>query len=270
MTKENKTYELKVEKTIPKPAADVFRAIGEGRLFLNCSADTESLKINFTVGGKYSIEFLDHNMKNQGEFLEIIPFRRIAFTWCQDYDSNPEPDTKVVVELKDLGGKTALTLTHSGFEDLENKNAHEGGWSGGLNDLSQEISIGKIRMVRKFQTSVEKLFNSCKSPATFFGLMGDIDKGKVDFRVGGKYQVPGEKSEIRGEFLEIVPLKKIVFSWESAPCGEALTHDTKVTLLFEEDGENVSWLELLHEGLETESQQKTHRAGWDSVLKKLK
>ena len=42
-------YNLQVEKTILKPPAEVFRAIAEGRLFMNCSADHDSLKIDFKV-----------------------------------------------------------------------------------------------------------------------------------------------------------------------------------------------------------------------------
>ncbi|MDZ4677114.1 MAG: SRPBCC family protein [Oligoflexia bacterium] len=233
MANENKMHDLIVEKTIPKNAAEVFRAIGEGRLFLNCSADTELLKIDFKVGGKYSIEFLNYNMKNHGEFLEIIPNQKIVFTWCQDYDSNPIPDTKVVIILKDVGGKTALTLTHTGFTDLENKDAHQGGWNGGLDDLREEISNGKLRLARKYSLPVEKLYEICKSP----------------------------KSEITGDVIESVPNKKIVIKM-----GE-----TKVTLLFDtEDDKSSSWIELLHEGLKTETQQKTQRAGWDSLLKQLK
>jgi len=271
MANENSTYDLKVEKMILKSPAEVFRAIGEGRLFENCSADHDTLKIDFKVGGKYSIHFLTHDMKNQGEFLEVVPYQKIVFTWCQDYDSNPTPDTKVSIELKDLGGKTQLTLTHTGFTDKDNRDGHEGGWNGGLEDLGQEIANGKLRLMRKFPMTVEKLFEVCKNPSSFFGLMGDAQKGKVDFKVGGKYEIPTEKGPLSGEFLEIVPNQKIVFSWNSSCGGESPTRDTKVTLLFEADDEsNISWLELLHEGLETESQQKSHRAGWDSVMKRLK
>lgn len=234
MANESSTYDLKVEKVIPKTPAEVFRAIGEGRLFTNCGADHESMKIDFKVGGKYSIEFLNHNMKNQGEFLEIIPNQKIAFTWCQDYDSNPTPDTKVVIELKDLGGKTALTVTHTGFTDLENRNGHEGGWNGGLEDLSQEITNGRLRLMRKFPVPIERLYETCKNPSTF----------------------PGAK------LLETIPNEKIVFDFD---------HETKVTLTFESEDkkEDGSWITLIHEGLKTESQQKAHREGWDSLLKNL-
>jgi uncharacterized protein YndB with AHSA1/START domain len=68
--------------------------------------------------------------------------------------------------------------------------------------------------------------------------------------------------------LEITPNEKIVFSWEYG-CGEKLGSDSKVTLNFEADDEGDSWLELIHEGLHTEAQQKSHRAGWDWLLTQM-
>ncbi len=268
---EAKTYDLKVEKTIARPAAEVFRALSEGRLFQNCSADTESMKIDFRVGGKYEIHFKHVGMSTGGEFLEIVPVTKIVFTWCQDFGSNPVPDTVVNVELKEQSGKTYLTLIHSGFTDKEAMESHQGGWNGGLDDLTQEMVNGRLRFMRKIKVPVEKLYETCKNPSAFFGLMGDVRNGKVDFKVGGHYAIPTEKGELRGEFLEIVPNQKIVFSWKSAPCGEKLTRDTKVTLTFENDDDDaqVSWLGLLHEGLETEAQQKSHHAGWDWMLARL-
>ena len=236
MTKENKTHMLKIEKTIATPPSDVFRAIGEGRLFVNCSADHESLKVDFRVGGKYSIEFINFGMKNCGEFLEIVPNKKIIFTWCQDYAENPIPDTKVVVELKDLGGKTALTLTHSGFTDKENKDAHQGGWTGGLDDLGAEMTEGKLRLVRKFNMPVEKLFEECKKQNSFL--------------------------KIKGSIVETEKNKKLVFKCEPG--------HTTLTLLFEtEDDGSGSWLELIHEGITKISDQMSQRGHWDTLLKTM-
>ena len=264
---ETKTYDLKVEKVIQKSPAEVFRAIGEGRLFLNCSASNESIKIDFRVGGKYHIDFASYPKSNQGEFLEIVPDRKIVFTWCQVPGVNPIPDTTVTIEMRDQGGKTHLTLTHVGFTDSETREKHQGGWTGGLNDLSNEITDGRLRFMRKYPVPVQKLYELCKTPTSFFGLMSDTQKGKADFKVGGEYRFPTEKGEISGKFLEIVTDQKIIFSWTSTGCGVA--ENTKVTLLFDTEENNQSWLELIHEGLTTDAQQKSHREGWDWILSRL-
>lgn len=268
---ETKTHDLRIEKIIAKPPAEVFRALREGRLFQNCSADTESMKIDFRVGGKYEIRFLHYGKTNGGEFLEIVPDRKIVFTWCQDSSVDPRPDTVVSIELEERGGKTHLVLTHAGFKDRELMEAHQGGWSGGLDDLADGMVHGRLRLMRRMEMPLEALYAACANPGSFFGRMGDVKNGKVDFRVNGRYAVPTEKGEVKGEFLEIVPGARIVFSWESAPCGERLAHETRVTLTFEKDDDDagVSWLGLVHEGLDTESQLKSHHAGWDGLLSRL-
>lgn len=227
MPNANKTYDLKVEKTIAKPAAEVFRALGEGRLFMNCGAE-QDLSIDFKVGGKYSIEFKNYGMKNQGAFLEIVPNQKIVFTWCQDFETNPTPDTEVVVELKEVAGGTAVTIIHSGFVDAENRDGHNGGWTGGLTGLGEEMVGGKLHMVRKIPVSIEKLHEICKTNS-------------------------------KGEVTENTD-RKLVANRKDG---------TKVTFLLDtdDDSKDDSWLELIHEGLATEAQQKNQRKEWAAQIK---
>ncbi len=229
---ENKTYELKVEKIIAVPKTAVFKAIGEGRLFLNCGASHSTLKIDFKVGGKYKIDFVSYEMSNRGEFLEIVPYDKIVFTWCQNGQESEKPDTTVTVLLKDQSGKTHLTIIHTGFKDQELVDQHRGGWDSGIEDLTTEMLQGRLRIVRLFNMPIEKLYALCNSKA-------DFKKGKV---------------------LETVSEKKLVID---------IDH-TKLTLLFETEEDNQSWLELIHEGLDTESKQMEQRQHWDQLLTQMR
>lgn len=67
---------------------------------------TQGAKVDLRVGGSY--RNLDHD---KGKFLEIVPNERLRFTW-----DNPQhaPGTVVEILLKNVGGKTVLTLIHSG------------------------------------------------------------------------------------------------------------------------------------------------------------
>jgi uncharacterized protein YndB with AHSA1/START domain len=260
------SYDVKVEKLIARPAADVFRALQEGRLFMNCSADSASMRLDFRPGGKYYLEFKGHNVVNFGEFLEIIPNKKIVFTWCQDFGEQQKPDTQVTIELFESGAQTRLVVVHTGFKDQANCEGHRKGWTGGLNDLNEELVQGRLRMVRGFEASVDKLFEACKNPATFFGFMGDVSRGTIEFRVGGKYQVPTKNGEIKGEFLNITANEKIEFSWMGG-CGGPLK-DSRVTLLLRSK-EQGSSLEILHSGLTTFDSAMAHRSGWETVTRKL-
>jgi uncharacterized protein YndB with AHSA1/START domain len=260
------SYELKIEKVIKRPVPDVFRALQEGRLFMNCSANSNSMKIDFRVGGGYLIEFANFKKTNFGEFLEIIPNKKIVFTWCQSFEEKV-PNTQVTIELFEDGSQTRLVLGHTGFKNKEVCDNHYSGWNSGLTDLAEEIQNGRIRMVRSFKAPVESLYEVCKNPESFFAFMGDLSKGKVDFKVGGQYQVPTQNGEVKGEFVEIVPNQKIKLTWLMGCSGPM--QGSFVSLLLKQKDDTTSTLELLHDGLVSEKEQKAHRSGWDFVTSKM-
>jgi len=260
-------YQVKVEKVIGRSVGDVFRALKEGKLFMNCSADSKSMKIDFRVGGKYHIDFNNHGKFNFGEFIEIIPDKKIVFSWCQAFGPDQKPDTQVTIELFSEQSSTRLVLAHTGFRNQEICDAHRMGWTSGINDFTNETQNGRLRMVRIFTAPVEELFAVCSNPSTFFAFIGDVVKGSVDFRVGGKYQLPTRSGEIKGEFMEIIPNQKIVFSWLVGSDGP-LT-GSQVNMTFSKTDKGDGKVELIHDGLHTESEQMAHRQGWEMVTKKI-
>lgn len=261
------SYQLKVEKVIGRSVSDVFNALKGGRLFMNCGCDSRSMQIDFRVGGKYHISLRGHTKSNYGEFLEIVPDRKIVFSWCQSFEPGQKPDTQVTIELFSEGIKTRLVLMHAGFKNQEICDAHQNGWMHGIEDMGNELQLGRLRMVRSFDTSVGQLYEACKNPSIFFAIMGDLAKGSVDFRSGGKYQLPTRVGEIKGEFLEIIPEQKIVFSWLQG-CKGPLAQ-SKVNLSFGKSDNGAARLELIHEGLDGEDEQMAHRQGWEAVTQKM-
>jgi uncharacterized protein YndB with AHSA1/START domain len=264
-------FQVNAEKLINRSPTDVFRALREGRLFLNCGADIDTMTIDFRVGGKYQIDFKNHSLKNFGEFLEIVPNKKIVFSWCQTFGADQKPDTQVSIELFEDGAnpylKTRLVLTHTGFKTKELCDGHNAGWTDGINDMTEEIQNGRLRMVRRFETSIEKLYETCSNPNRFFAFMGELSQENVDFKVGGHYQLPTEKGKINGQFLEIIPNKKIALSWKTDGTGPI--KESTLTLTFNVRDNGASALELVHEGLFTEEDQKENRQGWETAIKKI-
>jgi len=80
-------------------------------------------------GGKWFTT--GHSAKNgeikvEGEFIEIDPPRRLAYTWISSWLPKI---TKVMWELEPHNGGTALKLTHTGFGgNAEATKAHTHGW----------------------------------------------------------------------------------------------------------------------------------------------
>lgn len=84
----------------------------------SCGGDT------FTVGDVYM---------HEGEYLEISPPEKLVFTWT----SHAVKDSRVTIELRDLGDSTELWLTHELLDTEELRNSHQDGWLGCFVKLEQ-------------------------------------------------------------------------------------------------------------------------------------
>ena len=95
---------------------------------------------------------------------------------------------------------------------------------------------------------------------------------EVDFTVGGRYRIAFESPEgkvdvVAGEYLEIVPAERIVFSWMWEPPNENAGIDSQVTVEFREvDGGTE--LVLTH-GLTDPEMKEHHKMGWSGALDQI-
>jgi uncharacterized protein YndB with AHSA1/START domain len=95
----------------------------------------------------------------------------------------------------------------------------------------------------------------------------------ADVRVGGKYRwdlsnAEGEKMTARGEYRELQPGRKIVFTWQWDDDETWENHISIVTVeLSGRDGGTE--LRLIHEQLPNEASRDGHTGGWNSALNKL-
>ena len=63
-----------------------------------------------------------------GEFTEVIPVHRLAYTFGWDGREKMPPGSSLVeIDLIDEGGGTLLRMTHSGLPDAEEVAGHDGG-----------------------------------------------------------------------------------------------------------------------------------------------
>jgi uncharacterized protein YndB with AHSA1/START domain len=262
--------EVRVERVLNSAPQDVFRALSEGRLFRNCGADGDRSEIDFRVGGGYKNFFKNAEATCCGKFLEIVPDKKIVFTWGDAGSDEGFPNTRVSIELspESRGAKTKIVIVHTGFASQEEAEGHDHGWCAGLDDLAGELESGRVRIVRMYPVSRDALYSACSNPKNFFGIISDVEKGSAEFRTGGKYQFPNEHGGVAGEFQEIIPGKKIVFSWLN---GSKMKFErpTRVTLVFDDEDEGGSSLELVHEFLPLGEQVMIHRDGWEYVTGQL-
>jgi len=141
----------------------------------------------------------------------------------------------------------------------------------------QEGDILDLKIVRHFNAPRELVFRMWSDPAHTIRWMGPKDCPAVvfeqDFRVGGKWRgclqggpdayEPGIKLWQSGEYLEIVPPERIVFTfqWDDGPerlCTVELFEDgTKTRMVFTQTD------------FDTASNRDGHIEGWNSSFDRL-
>lgn len=131
-----------------------------------------------------------------------------------------------------------------------------------------------LKIVKHFEAPVEKVFQAWTDPEQVKQWMGPgqvhCEQVDIDFRVGGKYSIvmvteDCEHPNAIGEYKEIVPNEKIVFTW-SWRGGDM--PDTLVTLEFKaKDGGTE--LTLLHEQFPAREAAEKHHEGWEGCLVSL-
>jgi uncharacterized protein YndB with AHSA1/START domain len=95
----------------------------------------------------------------------------------------------------------------------------------------------------------------------------------ADVRVGGQFRwdctnSEGKEVTISGEYREVLPGRKIVFTWRLEEDEDWKDHSSIVTVEFV-DREGGTEVRLTHEKLPTEASRGDHKQGWESVFDKL-
>jgi uncharacterized protein YndB with AHSA1/START domain len=95
----------------------------------------------------------------------------------------------------------------------------------------------------------------------------------ADARVGGRYQwdllnQEGEEMTVHGEYRELVPGRKIVFTWAWYD-DETWEDRTSVVTIELSDRDGGTEVRLIHEQLPSEASRDRHNDGWNSVLDRL-
>ena len=73
-----------------------------------------------------------------GVFREIVPDRRLVYTWA--WESTPERESLVTVEFRPHGQGTELLLVHERFADRDARDRHSEGWLGCLGRFERYLS----------------------------------------------------------------------------------------------------------------------------------
>jgi uncharacterized protein YndB with AHSA1/START domain len=134
-----------------------------------------------------------------------------------------------------------------------------------------------LEIIRFINAPPARVYKAWTDPAELQRWFGPEDvrtiKIDADVRVGGKYRwdllkQDGDEWACLGEYRELVPGKKIVFTWKWEDDESWENHNSIVTVEFSaRDGGTE--VKLTHQQLPSEESRDRHNQGWNSVLDRL-
>ncbi len=139
MAEKLNTIDIKVERTIPAPADEVYDAWLDPKIPGNPWNAADKYLLNPVVDG-----FFYWTMKgaaHYGRFTEVQRPARISHTWVSPNTLGFE--STVTVTFEPRGESTRMVLIHSGLPDNDRARSHEKGWNYFLEMLSEQFGNKK-------------------------------------------------------------------------------------------------------------------------------
>jgi uncharacterized protein YndB with AHSA1/START domain len=102
--------------------------------------ETPVAEVDLRVGGALRVVMRDPDEDTEygggGNYTEIDPPRRLAFTWV--WDDEPH-ETLIEIDFEEAGGRTTVRFAHHGLWDEQAVRSHEGGWSACFDNLESAL-----------------------------------------------------------------------------------------------------------------------------------
>ena len=138
-------------------------------------------------------------------------------------------------------------------------------------ETSSEISLFITRTIRAPREKVFRAWTDPDELVKWWGPEGCSSPGaEIDLRPGGRYRIAMTTPEKKGiyslgEYREVVPPERLVFTWIWEGPPEMAGVETLITLYFREK-EEATEIHLTHERFPTEKDRENHEWGWNSSL----
>jgi uncharacterized protein YndB with AHSA1/START domain len=140
---------LCLKRILPAPRAAVYRALSDpgelAKWWGPRGFATPSVQFHPRVGGCYRIAMQppDGDLFHlSGEFREVRPPARLAYTFRWDPPDPDDRQTVVTLSLEDRGERTEVLLTQRAFATEDRRALHEAGWADCFGRLEQILGAG--------------------------------------------------------------------------------------------------------------------------------
>jgi uncharacterized protein YndB with AHSA1/START domain len=133
----------------------------------------------------------------------------------------------------------------------------------------------RLRLTRRYAVAPARVWRAWTDPQALSAWFGPgapntVTLAELDVRPGGRYRIQfrtddGEEHEISGVYEEVVPERRLVFSWAWRSTPERVS---RVTVGLRPVAEGTE-LEVLHDRFFDEVARAAHERGWTATLLKL-
>jgi len=137
---------LRLKRVLPSPQAVAYEALTDPAQLAKWwgpgGFTAPSVEFDPQVGGSYRIAMQPRDgdlFYLSGEFHEVAPPARLAYTFRWDPPDPDDRETVVTLDLQDRGGETEVLLTQRGFATEERRALHEDGWTDSFARLEQAL-----------------------------------------------------------------------------------------------------------------------------------
>jgi uncharacterized protein YndB with AHSA1/START domain len=134
--------ELLISHTFDAPAELVFSLWAKPEHMKNWMGPQtyvcKAMEIDFRVGGAYRGMIRSPDSEENwfgGVYREIVPHRRLVFTFAWDSGRAGTVETLVTLSFTERDGKTVQMFHQTPFSSVESRDSHIGGWTSAFDKL---------------------------------------------------------------------------------------------------------------------------------------
>lgn len=137
-----------------------------------------------------------------------------------------------------------------------------------MESTREQQATGQVRLERHYPVAVEKVWRAWTEPQALSrwfnaGKPDAVSEAEIDLRVGGRYRIvtrlpDGQTNDVSGEYLEVQPQRRLVFSWAWISTPERVSR-VSIDLAAQDGG---TTLLFVHDRFFDAQARDNHERGW--------
>jgi uncharacterized protein YndB with AHSA1/START domain len=138
---------LVIERTFSAPPDRVFHAWTDPATLAKWwgpeGFTTPEYRMDIRPGGQYRTTMVGPAGESHtcsGLYLEVVPAKRLVFTWAWEENGKRGHETEVTVTFEPAAGGTKMRFVQAVFDSVEQRDNHSQGWTSSFNDLARVLA----------------------------------------------------------------------------------------------------------------------------------